>query len=235
MPAIYDGIFLVSYTKNAEEEKQEETPMRTRTTSSSCKCNYTVPPLPQPPFIAPLKVTLKGIIIVANEDNKNRAMIADNTTNKESLYKVEDIVEDARLIKILHNKVIFLRANGQQEVLYLRQKDAELDPVYTPRSSWQDVIERVNGNTFMIHTDLFVDRVTNLAQCIDLLDLITVYQKGKVLDVVLALLEIILLVKHSASKQAILLRALSDIPTTDTENRMKIYKKIINYESKRII
>ena len=39
--------------------------------------------------------------------------------------------EDAQLIKIFNNKAIFLRANGQQEVLYLRPKDAQLDPTYT--------------------------------------------------------------------------------------------------------
>jgi type II secretion system protein C len=230
LPAIYERDLFGSYTKKAEEEKQEETPIELPPPPPPV--TIPVPPLPQPQFIAPLKVTLKGIIIVANEDNKNRAIIADNTTNKESLYKVEDIVEDARLIKILHNKVIFLRANGQQEVLYLRQKDAELDPVYTPRSSWQDVIERVNGNTFMIHTDLFVDRVTNLAQCIDLLDLITVYQKGKSVGCRIGLVGDNSLGQALGFQAGDIITSISDIPTTDTENRMKIYKKIINMKAK---
>ncbi len=191
-----------------------------------------IPPQPEPTFKDPLNITLKGIIMVTNDDRKNRAIISDNTTSKESLYKVEDVVEDARLIKILNNKVIFLRANGQQEVLYLRHKDAELDPVYTPLSSWNEIIEQVNNTTYLVHMYLFTDRVKNLAQCIDLLDLITVYQKGKSVGCRVGLVGEHSLGKALGFEAGDIIMSVDGIPATDTEQRLKIYKKIISLKAK---
>jgi type II secretion system protein C len=192
-----------------------------------------LPKIPEPKFIDPLKITLKGIIIVTNDDRKNRAIISDNTTNKETLYKVEDLIEDARLIKILSNKVIFLRSSGQQEVLYLRHKDAESDPVYTPHSSWHDIVEQLNETTYMIHTVLFVERVKNLAQCIDLLDLITVYQKGKSVGCRIGLVDENTLGKALGFQVGDIIMSVDNIAPTDTEQRMNIYKKIINMKPKQ--
>ena len=89
-----------------------------------------IPTDPKPHFLEPLAIVLKGIIFVHDDDSKNRIIIADANTKHETLYKVGDMVEDAQLIKIFNKKAIFLRSNGQQEVLYLRAKDAQLDPTY---------------------------------------------------------------------------------------------------------
>lgn len=222
---IYEHDLFGTYVKRMEQPEQTELvaelpppPQPTR---------IPIKEKPKPQFSAPLKVTLKGIIIVNNDDTKNRAIIADNTTNKESLYKVEDIIEDGRLIKIFSNKVIFLRANGQQEVLYLRQKDAEIDPVYTTQSSWQEVIELVNASTYMIHTNLFVDRVQNLAQFIDLLDLITVYQKGKSVGCRTGLVGDNSLAQALGFEVGDIILSVNDIPATDTVHRLDIYKSIM--------
>lgn len=228
--AIYEQDLFGTYTKKLDDQKQDQAPIELP--PSPPPVQIPIPPLPQPQFVAPLKVTLKGIIIITNDDRKNRIILSDNSTNKESLYKVEDIVEDARLIKILNNKVIFLRANGQQEVLYLRQKDAEHDPAYTPQNSWQDIIERINNNTLLIHTTLFVDRVKSLAQCIDLLDLITVYQDGKSVGCRIGLVGDNSLGKSLGFEPGDIITSVDNIPATDTENRMKIYKKIIIMNSK---
>lgn len=227
---IYKEDLFGTYSKKIEEA--ENAPVPTEPPPSPELIPVPIPPIPQPQFSPPLKITLKGIIIVSNDDRQNRAIIADNTTQKETLYKVEDVIEDARLIKILSNKVIFLRSGGQQEVLYLRQKDAELDPVYTPQSSWQNIIERVNNDTYMIHTMLFADRVKNLAQCIDLLDLITVYQKGKSVGCRIGLVGENTLGKALGFHAGDIIASVDDIPATDTEQRVKIYKKLMNMKAK---
>ena len=43
--------------------------------------------------------------------------------------KTGDVIEDAQLMRIFSNKVVLVRSNGQQEVLYLREKDAKTDPI----------------------------------------------------------------------------------------------------------
>lgn len=227
---IYQNDLFGTYVKKVEEP--EKAPIPTEPPPAPEPARIPIPPLPQPQFSPPLKITLKGIIIVSNDDRKNRAIIADNNTHKEAIYKVEDVIEDARLIKILTNKVIFLRSGGQQEVLYLRHKDAELDPVYTPHSSWNNIIEQVNRDTYMIHTILFTDRVKNLAQCIDLLDLITVYQKGKSVGCRIGLVGEHTLGKALGFEVGDIIVSVDGIPATDTEQRMNIYKKIMNMKAK---
>src|SRR5271154_1297724 len=227
---IYKNDLFGSYVKKVEESK--EAPAPAEPPPAPEPVTIPIPPIPEPKFSPPLNITLKGIIIVTNDDRKNRAIIFDNATSKEQLYKVEDLIEDARLIKILSNKVIFLRAGGQQEVLYLRHKDAERDPVYTPQSSWHNIIEQLNDTTYMIHTVLFVDRVKNLAQCIDLLDLITVYQKGKSVGCRIGLVGENTLGKALGFQVGDIIMSVDNIAPIDTEQRMNIYKKIINMKPK---
>ncbi len=138
-----------------------------------------VPPVPTPQFIDPLNITLKGILVISSQEEKNRAIIQDNKTKAEITYKVGDAVEDAQLIRIFSNKIILLRSNGQQEVLYLREQDAQLDPAYAVIASWPDAIQEVKKDQFVINTTEFLLRIKNLAQFIDLLGLTTAYKDGK--------------------------------------------------------
>ena len=101
-----------------------------------------IPAIIEPEFLDPLQVTLKGIIVVSSNDSKNRAMIQDNKTMQEGTYKVGDLIQDAQLIRIFKNKIIFLRLNGQQEVLYLREQDAKVDPAYSLSHEWDTVVKK---------------------------------------------------------------------------------------------
>jgi len=138
-----------------------------------------VPEEPRPQFIEPLPIGLKGIIIVRNDDTKNRAIVMDNRTNKETAYKIGDMIEDAQLIRIFSNKVILMRSNGQQEVLYLREKDAKIDPSYANTGGWEGVISKTDSTTFVINTPEFINRIQSLGQFIDTLELITAYKQGE--------------------------------------------------------
>lgn len=83
------------------------------------------PEIPRPQFLDPLNISLKGIIVFVHDSSKNRAIIENNQTKQEASYQLGNNIEDAQLIRILSNKVIFLRSNGQQEVLYLKERDAQ--------------------------------------------------------------------------------------------------------------
>jgi type II secretory pathway component PulC len=186
-----------------------------------------IPALPVPVFLPPLNVTLKGIVTVAYDDMKNRAIIADNKTSQEAVYKVGDSIEDARLMRIFANKVILVRSNGQQEVLYLREKDAKLDPMFASLSGWADVVREVHPNEYSIDPVAFAERIKSLAQFIDMFDLTTVYKKGQnagcrigsmakdSLGVVLGL------------QPGDIILKINNIPATDTAHRLKIYKDVI--------
>lgn len=189
-----------------------------------------VPPVPTPQFIDPLDIKLKGILVVSSQEEKNRAIIALNHDKKEiaeKTYKVGDAVEDAQLIRIFSNKIILLRSNGQQEVLYLREQDAQLDPAYASIASWADAIQEVRRDQFMINTAEFLLRIKNLAQFIDLLGLTTAYKDGRSVGCRVGDIEEKSFGSYLGLKKGDLITTINAIPTNTTDNRLKIYKEII--------
>jgi type II secretory pathway component PulC len=186
-----------------------------------------VPKKPEPAFVEPLDITLKGIIVVSDDNDKNRIIIADNKTNRERTFKVGESIDDAQLIRIFNNKIVLLRANGQQEVIYLRQQDAEQDPAYAMLSGWHDVIKPTGPQGFSVNTLLFVERVTNLAQFIDLLNLSTAYQQGMSIGCRIGEIQNSSLGFSLGFSTGDIVIKINATPLTTTENRLKVYNEII--------
>lgn len=138
-----------------------------------------IPPTPAAHFLEPLKITLKGIIAVSSDDTQNIAIISDIKTTKEANYKVGETIEDAQLLRVFKNKVVFVRSNGQQEILYLRQQDAKKDPIFAALRDWDDVVRNLGDNNFVLSPYEFAKRVPTLSHVIEMLDLTTVYQHGR--------------------------------------------------------
>ncbi len=195
-----------------------------------------IPEEPKPQFIEPLPVTLKGIIVILNDDSKNRVIIMDNRTNKETSYRVGDMIEDAQIIRIFSNKVILMRSNGQQEVLYLREKDAKMDPSYVNSGgNWQEVITSTAPGTFTVNTADFVSRVQSLGQFIDILEVTTAYKAGESVGCRI----------HSTGPGSLgsalglqkddLIVKVNDITVTSTQNRLAIYNQIMTLKTNDVI
>lgn len=152
-----------------------------------------VAPLPQPPkiivpevpleraptFFAPLDVVLKGVIFVKDDPVKCIAIIQSKKTKEEQNYLVGDLIEDAQIIKILSNRIIIIRSNGQQETLYLREEDAIADFNIQAKSTPSAIVESIAHDKYKINIDEFVKQVHNLGEFINLFDITTVYKQGK--------------------------------------------------------
>jgi type II secretion system protein C len=190
-----------------------------------------IPEPPMPQFLDPLAITLKGIIIVRNDTERNRAIIADDKTSSETTYKVGDTIEDAQLIRIFSNKIIFLRSNGQQEVLYLREQDAKLDPVYAVLDGWDSVIQTSDNQLFLINSSAFTARIKTLAQFIDMLKLTTAYKKGQALGARIGDLERGSLGSHLGLVAGDIITAINGTPTITSADRMTIYRSITQMET----
>jgi len=186
-----------------------------------------MPAIATPEFLDPLDITLKGIVVISTNDTKNRAIIADNKTKREDMYKVGEIIEDAQLIRIFRNKVVFLRSNGQQEVLYLREQDAKFDPAFAIIDGWDSVIQKVDDNNYLINPKEFVFRTTNLAQFIDVIGLTSSYQKGKSIGCRVGNLQPESLGVYLGLRTGDIILSINGTPATDTPNRLKIYNDII--------
>lgn len=187
-----------------------------------------IPPIPVPQFLDPLNITLKGIIVMINDDSKNRAIIADNKTNKETTYKIGQTIEDAQLIRILGNKIIFLRSNGQQEVLYLREKDAKRDPAYVHNKNWSDVIKKINDQIYYINPQEFIARIIDLGEFLDKFDLLSVYKQGKSIAAKIGTNADTSLTAALGLAVGDMILAINGIPAGTNADRTSIYNKIIS-------
>jgi type II secretory pathway component PulC len=194
-----------------------------------------IPQEPQPQFLDPLKITLKGIIAVVNDDTKNRAIITDNKTHHETIYKVGDTLEDAQLIKIFNKKIVFLRANGQQEVVYLRQKDAQHDPIYATIDGWKGITQKVAENHYLVSIKEVARRVTSLAHFIDLLEITTVYEKGRSIGCRIGIISKDSLGAELGFEPHDIIVKVNDIAVNDSQDRLAVYKKIVAMQTKDTI
>jgi type II secretion system protein C len=222
---IYEGDLFNTYEKRIGEEAHPRAvgnlpePPRPK--------KVLIPEEPKPTFLPPLNISLKGVINAINDDSKNRAIIVDLKTKVEKVYKAGDFIEDAQLIKIFSKKIILLRANGQQEVLYLRAKDAEQDPAYTVIDGWEHVSQPLAENRFMISAQEFSNRVKSLAQFIDLLDITTAYQKGISIGCRIGEIKENSLGTYLGLRSGDIVTEINTISATDTAHRFAIYQEII--------
>ena len=183
-------------------------------------------PQPQnPQFLPPLEITLKGIIYT-NNDKENRAIIADNKTNQEELYKVGDKVGDADLIRIGKNKIFLIRANGQQETIFITAADAQKDPIYTRDSAWTPVIQQVDNTQYIVDPKAFVRRITNLAQLIDMLDMTTAFEKGRSVGCRVGRMNPQSIGPSMGLQSGDIIVSINGIHTTTTKDRVAIYNQI---------
>lgn len=186
-----------------------------------------IPELPIPQFLDPLNITLKGIIIISNDNPKNAAIIEDNKNKAEKSYHINDTIEDAQLIRIWHNKAVFLRSNGQQEVLYLREEDAKKDPAYAIIQDWEGVAQLIGPNTYAISPKEFTLRIQNLAQLLDMLNLTTAYKQGESIGCRIGHIMSPSFGTQLGLETGDTILTVNDIPADSTSNRLKIYKNII--------
>lgn len=189
----------------------------------------TMPATPPIKFLEPLKINLRGII-VATDERMNIAVIEDAKAGTAKNYKIGDILEDAQLIRILKNKIILIRSNGQQETLYVSQHDAELEQLLLPINNWSSIVKKTSENMYTIDPELFVEKIRNLAQLIDSLNLTTVYHQGESIGCRIGKLEKNSLGTALGLTQGDIIQSINNIPATNTDNRFEIYKSILHME-----
>jgi len=187
------------------------------------------PQLPQrvaPQFLEPLKITLRGIMVTGN-DETNVAVIEDNLTKKSQNYHLGDTIQDAQVIRLLKNKVILIRSNGQQETLYVNKHDAELEALLAPKKQWDSIVVKEDVDAYIIDPKAFVGYIRSLAQFIDMLSLTTVYRQGESIGCRVGSISKESLASALGLQSGDIIIKINNIPATDTKNRFEIYQQVI--------
>ncbi len=131
-------------------------------------------------FLPPLEIKLKGVLHNSNT-MFTRAIIEEVKTKAEHILKVGDRIEDADLIKLEKNKAIFVRSNGQQEIIFISKEEAKQDPLFQGDAIWKEVIipSETTPNVYEIETPTFIEQISNIAQLLDTLDITTAFSHGE--------------------------------------------------------
>jgi type II secretory pathway component PulC len=175
---IYQNDVFGTYVKRVDEFEAVK-PQLVTPPPVSMPAQFTPPPEPQmPSFIPPLNIVLKGII-VAGDEQKSAAIIADET-NKEQMYYLGGKVKDAQIIRIARNRLVLLRANGQQESFYL-VKD---DPFLSSTDKWENIVKKINDQDYKVDPNAFALEVDSLGNFMERVGILgTAYSKGNPIGV----------------------------------------------------
>jgi type II secretory pathway component PulC len=219
---IYTNDLFDTYrTPTPEGRKPLELMLPTPPTAVTAYVPASVPPI----FLDPLPLTLKGIIIIGN-DQKNRALIENTKTKEERTVKIGDVIEDAIVVIIFKNRIMLIRSNGQTETLYLREGDAKAALLSQSSERWAGIVKLIDDTTFAIDPEAFKEIVSTLGQLIDMLNATTVYNHGKPWGIRIGILDPGSLGLAIGLMSGDIITALNDMPISDQASRISIYQAL---------
>lgn len=181
-----------------------------------------IPPEPKlPSFVNPLNITLKGIIVTGDEQ-KSAAMIADET-NKERMYYLGDKIKDAQIIKIARNRLVVLRANGQQESYYLIKED----PFAPATEKWTNIVKKINDQQYKIDPSAFKLEVDSLGNFIERIGVLgTAYSSGNPMGVQIGDVKDKDVATNLGLVQNDIITSINGISVANLKERMNLYDAI---------
>lgn len=181
------------------------------------------PPEPKLPlFVTPLNIVLKGIIVTGDEQ-KSAAMIADES-NKERMYYLGDKIKDAQIIKIARNRIVVLRANGQQESFYIIKDDPFAS---SSADKWTNIIKKINDQQYKIDPNAFkveVDSLGNFMERVGVLG--TAYERGKPIGIKIGDVKDRDVATNLGLVQNDVITSINGIGVANVKERMRLYDAV---------
>jgi general secretion pathway protein C len=152
------------------------------------------PPPPPPPVAAKPVASLKLVGTVVGPPERTYAVIEDLSTKRQDLYRLGDVVREAKVVEVTRNRVV-LENRGRREELFSFEKSdvppppseavgrqssgprrppfaleapSQAPPPNPPQEEEQETaeseIERVSENTWRINRDDLVEQLDNFGQ-----------------------------------------------------------------------
>lgn len=188
------------------------------------KINPQMPLIAEFKFMEPLPITLTGIIYY-NDYSKDRAIIFDNRSKNEKIYKTEDEFEDAQIINILNDKVILLRSNGQQEIVYLTQEYKETK---LAAKDWKKIVEPISENSYLINKSEFIKEMPTLSDLIFKFNIKSAVENKKPIGLKIGNIDSGSLALALGIRPGDVILSINDMPIDSTASRMDAYNNIVN-------
>jgi type II secretory pathway component PulC len=175
-------------------------------------------------FLPPLQLAIKGTIISNNPKN-NRAFIENVRSKEEKSYIVGDRIDDAQIVFIGKSKVIFVRANGQQESIYI-SKIIEEEEDAISKISWNNVVKSENG-VKTIDLRLLINRINSVGAFLDELGLVTYFNKSIPIGCIVSSAGPDSLAYQLGLLEKDIITKIDNISTATQDLRISIYQKLL--------
>lgn len=182
-------------------------------------------------FLPPLQVFVRGTIISSNP-NQNKTFIENGRSHEEKGYSVGDIVEDAQIMFIGKDKVVFIRSNGQQESIYLHAAASiKNNEEEFRKSNWDVVVAEDENKIKRINVALIKERSQTVGHFINELDLATYFDKGIPVGCQIGANDTKGSLAHALGlKSGDLIISVNGIPTSTIDSRVMIYEQIMTHD-----
>jgi type II secretory pathway component PulC len=179
-------------------------------------------------FLPPLQILVHGTIISSNP-RYNRAFLENVRTKEEKSYSLGEVVDDAQIIFIGKQKVIFIRSNGQEETIYVNKSIAGEEEIIS-KMSWSSIIKKNDAGSIDVDVRLLIKRTTSVGAFLDELDLVTLYKDGIPVGCQVGSCDVGSLGSALGLKSKDVVVSISDIDTNSPESRVDIYKMFLMHD-----
>lgn len=190
-----------------------------------------IPPAPKEMEMLPaLNIVLNGIVLAA-DDEKSVAIISDETL-KEQIFYNGDQIKDAFLAKIMKNRIVIFRSNGQQETFFLRKDEDLLSKSTEGNSEWKKIVVPLSPGEFQIDPEQCQKKIPSLGAFIELFHFFPAVQNNQCIGIQceeeknIALLQAFGLAPHD------LIVSINNIMLTDQKKMLKAYQEVVATKEK---
>lgn len=185
-------------------------------------------------FLPPLQLTIKGTIITDNSRN-NRVFIENNRTKDEKGYSIGDLIEDSQIVYIGKIKVIFIRSNGQQEIIFVN-KASQYEDDKKNKILWNKIIEEDEEfNLIKIDLRLLEKKVHTIGHFLDELSLITYFEKDIPVGCQVGRGDKGSLADHLKLEAGDIIKSINHISVATQDSRIQIYESLFNLNDNKSI
>ncbi|MFH1624948.1 MAG: type II secretion system protein GspC [Pseudomonadota bacterium] len=177
--------------------------------------------------ITKLNLELKGIVI---GDTKNSfAIIEDMDENKQDLYRLNDTIKGATLVKILDDRVILTR-NGQEETLIMTYKEGR--PARKPgQGKPPKPVQRITSTRYILNRESVNNIVGDLNEFMTQLSLKPYYESGQPAGFQISEIKRESLVSKMGLIKGDIIKSINNVTIESPEQAMEVYELLRNESS----
>ena len=185
-----------------------------------------IPPMPKEMEMLPaLNIVLNGIVLAADDD-KSVAIISDETL-KEQIFYNGDQIKDAFLAKIMKNRIVIFRSNGQQETFFLRKDEDLVSKTAEGNSEWKKIIIPLSPGEFQIDPEQCQKKIASLGAFIELFRFFPFVQNNQCIGIQCEEEKNIALLQDFGLAHHDLIVSINNIMLTDQKKMLKAYQEVV--------